>query len=76
MKSIDKGKAPFRYLSAVTVISALLIMLNAYLGMRSELFSRVCRCPAHFCCLACHPDERLEEEPGHVLPFVCHCLQC
>ena len=34
MKSIDKGKAPFRYLSAVTVISALLIMLNAYLGMR------------------------------------------
>jgi uncharacterized membrane protein len=34
MKEIDKGNAPFRYLSAVTVISVLLIMLNAVLGMR------------------------------------------
>ncbi|MFZ2097146.1 MAG: carotenoid biosynthesis protein [Anaerolineales bacterium] len=34
MKEMDKGKAPFRYLSAVTVISVLLIMLNGLLGMR------------------------------------------
>jgi uncharacterized membrane protein len=34
MKSMDRGKAPFRYLSAVTVVSVLLIMLNAALGMR------------------------------------------
>jgi uncharacterized membrane protein len=34
MQSIDRGKAPFRYLSAVTVVSVLLIMLNAALGMR------------------------------------------
>jgi uncharacterized membrane protein len=34
MKELDKGTGPFRYLSAVTVISVLLIILNVLLGMR------------------------------------------
>jgi uncharacterized membrane protein len=34
MKMLDKGKAPFFYLIVVTGISALLIVLNALLGMR------------------------------------------
>jgi putative membrane protein len=34
MRHPDKGKAPFRYLAAVTVISVLLIALNVFLGMR------------------------------------------
>lgn len=34
MKSMDRGKAPFRYLSAVAVVSVLLIIINAFLGMR------------------------------------------
>lgn len=34
MNNVDKGKSPFRYLAAVTVISVLLIVLNVLLGMR------------------------------------------
>jgi len=34
MKNIGKGVGPFRYLMVVTVISVLLIILNALLGMR------------------------------------------
>ncbi len=34
MQSADKGKAPFRYLMVVTVISLVLIILNVLLGMR------------------------------------------
>jgi uncharacterized membrane protein len=34
MKKVDKGKRPFSYLIAVTVISIVLIILNALLGMR------------------------------------------
>jgi uncharacterized membrane protein len=34
MEKVDKGKAPFYYLLAVTVISAILIILNVLLGMK------------------------------------------
>ena len=34
MKNVDKGGGPFRYLTVVTVISVILIVLNALLGMR------------------------------------------
>jgi len=34
MKNVDKGVGPFRYLTVVTVISVILIVLNALLGMR------------------------------------------
>ena len=34
MENGDKGKGPFRYLMAVTVISIVLIVLNVLLGMR------------------------------------------
>jgi uncharacterized membrane protein len=34
MQNVDKGKAPFRYLLVVTVISIVLIILNVLLGMR------------------------------------------
>jgi uncharacterized membrane protein len=34
MKNVDKGKGPFRYLTVVTLISVLLIVLNVLLGMR------------------------------------------
>lgn len=34
MVNLDKGRGPFRYLLGVTVISVLLIILNAVLGMR------------------------------------------
>jgi putative membrane protein len=34
MGKVDKGKGPFRYLMAVTVISIVLIVLNVLLGMR------------------------------------------
>jgi putative membrane protein len=34
MNNLDKGRGPFRYLAAVTVISALLIVINVLLGMR------------------------------------------
>ena len=34
MENMDKGRGPFRYLVIVTVISAVLIVLNVVLGMR------------------------------------------
>ena len=34
MNNLDSGRGPFRYLAAVTVISVVLIVLNALLGMR------------------------------------------
>lgn len=34
MENVDKGRGPFRYLTVVTVISVVLIVLNVLLGMR------------------------------------------
>ena len=34
MENVDKGRGPFRYLTVVTVISVVLIILNVLLGMR------------------------------------------